>query len=286
MSTPYGYIGLGMMGSAMAGYLVSTGAELTVFDVNPASTEAAREHGANVAGCAREVAEASDVVSICVPAAEHIDAVLSGPDGLLAGAHPGLEVLIHSTVLPASILESRERCSAHGVAVYDVCVYGGDKRARNGTQILLVGGKAEMSPAALALLDTYAETIIDAGPVGSGAALKLAVNVMTYAQFAAAAIGHDLVSSAGGDASQVFTALAAAGQLGQLTDSYRHLLGLEARDLPPAMQASMWTQVGIARKDLSLAMELAETRPGTHEIIGAIHDAMASIYGMEPGANQ
>lgn len=284
MSPRYGYIGLGMMGSAMAGYLISTGADVTVYDINPAAIDQAVHHGGRAAATPREVAADSDVVSICVPAAEHIAAVLHGPDGLLAGAQPGLQVLIHSTVSPASMLEAHAACAAHGVELFDVCVYGGDKRARNGTQILLVGGRTEMHPAALALLDTYAETIIDAGPVGAGAALKLAVNVMTYAQFTAAAIGHDLVASAGGDASQVFTALAAAGMLGQLTDGYRHLLALDTQLLPPAMQATMRTQVGIAEKDLSLALELGGLRAGGAEVLSALHDGMAAVYGVDKGA--
>ncbi len=83
----YGYIGLGDMGSAMAGHLLSTGATVAVFDLNPAAVERAIAQGADACDSAAEVATASDVVSVCVPAAEHVEAVIAGPGGI-AEARP------------------------------------------------------------------------------------------------------------------------------------------------------------------------------------------------------
>ena len=82
----FGYIGLGMMGSAMAENLIRRGgAVVTVHDIDPAAVLAAVALGAAPAASAAEVARASDVVSVCVPAAAHIEAVLSGPGGIVEG---------------------------------------------------------------------------------------------------------------------------------------------------------------------------------------------------------
>jgi 3-hydroxyisobutyrate dehydrogenase-like beta-hydroxyacid dehydrogenase len=283
MSVRYGYIGLGMMGSAMAENLIGTGAPVTVHDLVPAAVDRAVAQGATAGASAAEVAANSDVVSICVPAAEHLVAVLDGPGGIAEGAHDGLVVLVHSTVHPDSILEAQATAARWGVAVFDASVAGGDANARAGTQTMLVGGMAEMNDATRGLIEIYGETIIDAGPVGAGAALKLAVNVMTYAQFGAAATGYDLITGVGGDPESLWTALRGLGQLGALTDSYRHILGIPAAHITGDFATMLRTQVGIAEKDLTLARSLGETRARTGDMLDAIRDSMAALYGVEGG---
>jgi 2-hydroxy-3-oxopropionate reductase len=283
MTTRYGYIGLGMMGSAMAENLIGTGAPVTVHDLVPAAVDRAVAQGATAGASAAQVAADSDVVSICVPAAEHLAAVLDGPGGIAEGAHDGLVVLVHSTVHPDTILEARATAARWGVPVFDASVAGGDANARAGTQTLLVGGMAEMNDATRALIEIYGETIIDAGPVGAGAALKLAINVMTYAQFAAAATGYDLITGVGGDPESLWSALRGLGQLGALTDSYRHILGIPAAHITGDFETMLRTQVGIAEKDLSLARSLGETRARTGDMLDAIRDSMAALYGVEGG---
>lgn len=283
MSTRYGYIGLGMMGSAMAENLIGTGAPVTVHDLVPAAVDRAVAQGATAGSSAADVAANSDVVSICVPAAEHLAAVLDGPGGIAEGAHDGLVVLVHSTVHPDTILEAQATAARWGVAVFDASVAGGDANARAGTQTMLVGGMADMNDATRGLIEIYGETIIDAGPVGAGAALKLAVNVMTYAQFGAAATGYDLITGVGGDPESLWTALRGLGQLGALTDSYRHILGIPAAHITGEFETMLRTQVGIAEKDLSLARSLGETRARTGDMLDAIRDSMAALYGVEGG---
>lgn len=279
----YGYIGLGMMGSAMAENLIGTGAPVTVHDLVAAAVDRAVAQGATAAASAAEVAANSDVVSICVPAAEHLAAVLDGPSGIAEGAHGGLVVLVHSTVHPDTILQAQATAARWGVPVFDASVAGGDANARAGTQTMLVGGMADMNDATLRLIEIYGETIIDAGPVGAGAALKLAINVMTYAQFAAAATGYDLITGVGGDPESLWTALRGVGQLGALTDSYRHILGIPAAHITGDFETMLRTQVGIAEKDLSLARSLGETRARTGDMLDAIRDSMAALYGVEGG---
>ena len=308
----YGYIGLGMMGSAMVENLIGTGAEVTVYDVDPAAVDAAVALGAAAAASPAEVAAVSDAVSICVPAAEHLDQVLHGPGGLAEGIgrSPGLAaenregpgelaaenpegpgglaegvgggpaILVHSTVHPDTIQAARDRAAAWGVPLFDACVAGGAASARTGDLILLAGGLGEMPGPARALLDVYAAHVIDAGPVGAGAALKIAVNVMTYAQFAAAATAHDLMGAQGADPALLTEAWRAMGQLGSLTEQYQALVGLRPEQITGDFRESLQALAGIGRKDLALALELGPTRPGAAAVLEALHGAMDAVYNV------
>ncbi len=279
--TTYGYIGLGMMGSAMAENLIGTGAQVTVFDIDEIAVATAVALGATAAATPAEVATASDVVSICVPAAHHIEAVLSGPGGIGEAAHDGLHILIHSTVHPDTMVAAHQTAASWGVPLFDACVAGGADNARAGTQMVLAGGLADMPEPVTTLLDIFAETIVDAGPIGSGAALKIAFNLMTYAQFAAAATSYDLMASVNADPKALLGAWKDAGQLGVLTEQFSGLLGIPSEHIAGDFRTMLETQVGISQKDLSLAMELGQSRPGTDAVIKAIHDAMPAVYGIE-----
>ena len=277
----YGYIGLGMMGSAMAENLIRrAGGSVTVHDIDPAAVDGAVSLGAVAGASAAEVAQASDVVSVCVPAAAHIEAVLSGPGGIAEGAREGLCVLIHSTVHPDTVLAARDVAAEWGVSVFDACVAGGADNARAGTVTLLAGGLDEMPPAARELLDIYAGTVIDAGPAGSGAALKIAINVMTYAQFAAASASHDMVASTGGEPAALLEAWRSMGQLGALTEKYCALLEIPPEHIRGELRTMLESQAGIAGKDLSLALELGHTRPGAATLLEALRSAMPAVYSV------
>ncbi len=279
--TRHGYIGLGMMGSAMAENLIrQAGGSVTVHDIDPAAVDAAVSLGAGAGASAAEVARVSDVVSICVPAATHIEAVLSGPGGIVEGAHHGLTVLIHSTVHPDTVLAARDEAAEWGVPVFDACVAGGADNARAGSLTVLAGGLDEMPRAARELLDIYAGTLIDAGPVGSGAALKIAINVMTYAQFAAAAAAHDMVASTGGEPAALLEAWRFTGQLGALTEQYCALLEIPDEHIQGELRTMLQTQAGIATKDLSLALELGSTRPGAATLLEALRSSMPAVYSV------
>ena len=107
--TVHGYIGLGMMGSAMCERLARSGAAVLAHDLNPAAVDAAVERGATAAGSTEEVAEQADIISTCVPAAAHLDAVI---DELATVGRAGQILLIHSTVHPETIRAAQTRVAA------------------------------------------------------------------------------------------------------------------------------------------------------------------------------
>ena len=195
-------------------------------------------------------------------------------------------MLIHSTVHPDTVLAARDQAAEWDVSVFDACVAGGADNARAGSLTVLAGGLADMPPEARGLLDVYAATLIDAGPVGAGAAMKIAVNVMTYSQFVAAAAAHDMVASTGGEAAALLEAWRSMGQLGALTEQYCALLEIPSEHIRGELKAMLETQAGIAGKDLSLALELGRTRPGAAAVLKAVRAAMPAVYNVHEASEE
>jgi 3-hydroxyisobutyrate dehydrogenase-like beta-hydroxyacid dehydrogenase len=265
-----------MMGSAMCGHLAGANlGEVLIHDLVERRVERVVELGAIAAGSNQAVAEAADIVSTCVPAAQHIEVVI---DDLELVAKPGQVLLIHSTVHPATIRAAQARMATWGGHVFDACVAGGNEAAREGQLAIFAGGLSDAPDAVHELLDVFGSKVIDAGPVGAGAALKIGVNVMTYAQFAAAAIAHDGVAASGGNPQALLEAWRHTGMLGALTENFSGMLGLAPADLTGGFREMIETQVGIGEKDLELATELGDPPEAVIDVVRSIQRLMPAVY--------
>lgn len=279
-----GFVGLGQMGSAMVGRLRDVGVDVVVCDLDPARVAAAVAQGCVACATPVEVAERSRLVSVCVASGPQVESVVLGDSGLAAAGRGDGEVLVHSTVAPGDVVGLSDRAGDVGWRVADACVAGGSAAAVTGELVTLVGGLGGLSEEAQSLLATYASLVVAAGPVGSGAALKLAVNVMTYAQFAAASTAMDLVRSAGGDTDALVATWEHTGQLGDLTRQFLPLLDIPAHHLTGAFRTSLEGTVSIARKDLDLA-EAQFDEPTTRrtEFLASLSGAMGEVFGLGVG---
>lgn len=282
MTLRAGFIGLGNIGKPLATHLVPAGFETVVYDVADAPVQELVKAGAKPAGSPRELAEHADVIGICVPEDHHVRAVLSGDDGVLAGASPGTVVAIHSTILPATVLELAEAARAHGVHLIDACVTGGDQRAAEGVVTYLVGGDEEAVAKARPFLDASSETVIHAGELGNGAKLKLCINVLTYLQFAAANEALSLAIESGLGAEIFEEAGKANGQLTELTLRYLMTLKIpkEAR-ASEGYQSIVRRHMHTAEKDLTWALRLAKESDLALPVSGLVSQLMARVYGVE-----
>jgi 3-hydroxyisobutyrate dehydrogenase-like beta-hydroxyacid dehydrogenase len=139
MATRVGFIGLGDMGGAMASNLARKGFDARIYDLDSKPMEALAAAGAKPAASCREVGEHAEVLSICVPADAHVEAVLLGEDGALDGMAAGSVIAIHSTVQPATIERMAAAARERGVALIDACVTGGRAPAEAGELTLLIG---------------------------------------------------------------------------------------------------------------------------------------------------
>ncbi len=277
-----GFIGLGNIGKPLASHLVPAGFETTVFDVADEPMRELEQAGAKRAASPRELAANADVIGICVPEDRHVRAVLTGDDGILAGAAEGTVVAVHSTVLPKTVEDLAEQAARHGVQVIDACVTGGEQRAAEGVVTYLVGGDEAVVDKARPFLDASSESVIHAGELGNGAKLKLCINVVTYIQWAAAYEGCKLAMATGLPTEVFEEAGRANGQLTEL--QLRYLIGVK---LPSevrhgeAYQKVVRGHMHTAEKDLAWALQLARDAGLTMPVSGLVSQMMARLYGVE-----
>jgi 3-hydroxyisobutyrate dehydrogenase-like beta-hydroxyacid dehydrogenase len=190
-----GFIGLGIMGSRQAANLARAGYELTVFNRTRERADAwAAEHGGQVAGSPREVAERSGVVITMVVDGAQVQEMLLGPDGAVEGAHEGTLFVDMSTIAPATARELASTLAERGHAFVDAPVTGSSPKAEAGTLTIMCGGSAEDVERARPLFEVMGEKLVHAGEAGQGQAVKVlsqgvtAVNCATLAQ--AIAVGR------------------------------------------------------------------------------------------------
>jgi 3-hydroxyisobutyrate dehydrogenase len=168
-----GVAGLGKMGAAMAARLAETGFAVTVWNRTRARAEAS---GLPVADTAHALASEVDIVITSLFDAAALEAVFHGPDGLLAGAAGKLFIEM-STVRPDTEVALAAAVQAAGGAFVDCPVGGTTGPARTGKLLGVVGGDAADVARARPVLDALCRRVEHIGPVGAGAAMKLAINL-------------------------------------------------------------------------------------------------------------
>jgi 3-hydroxyisobutyrate dehydrogenase len=170
-----GFIGLGIMGGAMARNLIDVGHEVTVWNRTPGRADSLASAGARVARTPAEVARANDVVMVCVSDTPDVEAVVFGPDGLAGGLHEGSIVVDHSTISSVATREYAGRVEELGARWLDAPISGGSEGAARGTLSIMVGGDVADLERVMPFLEAVGTTITHVGPLGAGQLVK-AVN--------------------------------------------------------------------------------------------------------------
>ena len=181
-----GFIGLGRMGKPMASNILAAGYALTVYDLRDGAVSELTRLGAKAAGSPKNVAEEAAIVEIAVVDDAQVEDVLIGEQGVFAGAGPGTVIAIHSSVLPETVRRLAELGARIGVQVIDAPVSGGEAGAREKTLSYMVGGDAAILERCRELFSTSASQIFHMGELGSGAAAKIIVQVVTCINMLAA----------------------------------------------------------------------------------------------------
>ena len=170
-----GVVGIGKMGGAIATRLLGLGHEVVVW--NRSAEKAKAVSGAKVAATPRELAgDVETIISILTNAAA-IDAAYEGADGLLKGDIQGKLFIEMSTVRPQTEKQLAAKARALGAAFIDCPVGGTVGPAREGKLLGFVGGDADDVARARPLLEQMCRRVEHVGPVGSGASMKLAINL-------------------------------------------------------------------------------------------------------------
>ncbi len=202
-----GYIGLGLMGKAMARNMMTAGFGLTVHNRSRAVVDELVAEGATAANSPQEVAASSDVVFTNLPDSPDVELVALGPDGIGAGAHANLIFVDNSTIKPATARKIATELKNQGVRSLDAPVSGGDIGARNGTLTIMVGGPQDAFDEALPLFEAMGKSITRIGESGTGQLAKVANQIMVGAQMVAMGELLILAQKAGADPEKVIAAI-------------------------------------------------------------------------------
>jgi 3-hydroxyisobutyrate dehydrogenase len=169
-----GFIGLGVMGSSMAGHLMSAGYRIRIYTRTRKKAEALLERGAEWSDDPASLARGCSAVVTMVGYPSDVEEVYLGPAGLVENAGEGTILIDCSTSRPDLAVRIYEAAAAKGLAALDAPVSGGDVGARNATLTIMVGGDREAFDEAKSLFDSMGKTVVLQGAAGSGQHTKMA----------------------------------------------------------------------------------------------------------------
>ena len=246
-----GWIGLGAIGLPMALRLRSAGCGLVACGHrNVAARDAMAAAGAVLVDSPRLAAEPATVVVTVVRDEPQTDAVLLGPDGVLAGLAPGAVLVIMSTLSADYCRRIADRCRSLGAEVVDAPVSGGAPAAERGRLTVMVGGAEAAVERVRPVLDVLGDPVVRLGEVGSGQLAKIVNNAIKIAILAATTEQLDVAVRAGLDLDATLRVLRAASASSRVVQNwdYYYRFKLEHRIGGP---------LDILQKDLALALDLA-----------------------------
>jgi 2-hydroxy-3-oxopropionate reductase len=204
-----GFVGLGIMGSPMAGHLRAAGHELFV-TTRSAVPQALLDAGAVACKTAADVARQAEVIFTMVPDTPDVARVLFGEGGIasaLASSGKGKTVVDMSSISPIETQDFAKKVEATGADWLDAPVSGGEVGAKAASLTIMVGGKDEVFARIQPLLALMGKNITHVGPAGAGQITKVANQIIVALNIAA--VGEALVfaSKAGADPARVRQAL-------------------------------------------------------------------------------
>ncbi len=169
------FIGMGVMGAAMAANILRAGFALSVHTRNRAKAEALEAMGASWAATPAAAAADAALVAMCLPDTPDVEAVLFGADGVAQGIASGAVAVDFSTIAAAPAAGFARRLHAErGAFLLDSPVSGGPGGARDGTLTCMVGGDRDAFAAARPMLEAVGRTLTHLGPAGAGQVCKSA----------------------------------------------------------------------------------------------------------------
>ena len=262
MADRVGIIGLGKMGHPMARHLAAKGHAVFACDLDETRRAAAREVGATICASPAEVARASDIVIVVVGFDNEVMDVVTGENGLLAGARDGLVIAVASTVsidtmhsmgaLPAV----RER----GIGVLDIPLCRGEPAAEAGKLLLMAGGDAAVFERCKPAFSAFANDQYLLGPLGSGQVGKMINNLLLWSCVSANHEGLKLGEALGVQSETLRQALLKSSGQNWALDTW-----LQPGPMP-------W-----AEKDMAIVMEEADNVRLSLPLCGTVREVIKGI---------
>lgn len=205
-SLKLGFIGLGIMGTPMAGHLLKAGHQLFVYSQSSVPAEVIKA-GATACASGKEVAQKAGIVFIMVPDTPHVADVLFSENGVGAGLSAGKTVVDMSSISPLETKVFAKKINALGCDYLDAPVSGGEVGAKNATLSIMVGGVDAVFERVRPLLALMGKNITLVGGNGDGQTAKVANQIVVALNIEAVAEALLFAAKAGADPARVRLAL-------------------------------------------------------------------------------
>ena len=168
------FIGLGVMGYPMAGYLIKNGYNVTVYNRTISKAEKwTKEFGGNFVSSPGDAVKNSDAVFICVGRDENLREVMEGSKGILENTRNNTIIVDHTTASANIAREYFAKCKASNKFFLDAPISGGQAGAENGQLSIMVGGNEDAFKRVKLVLTSYGKAIELIGPSGTGQLTKM-----------------------------------------------------------------------------------------------------------------
>ncbi len=275
MKAKVGFMGLGIMGTAMAANVLKAGYPMVVYNRSPERAAPLARQGAEVAASPRALAQAADVIIAMVTGPEALHSLLWGPQGA-GGALNHSKVFINmSSVSPAYTRELARELAPTGAAFIDAPVSGTKKPAEEGTLLILAGGQADRVQAQEPLLLAMGKRVIYCGPAGQGSMMKMFINLLLGLMMAGFAEALNF-GQLGGLDWQAMLDTVFSGPLNCGLYQMKAPL-IQAKDYPPAFPLKHMTKD--AKFILDTAYELGAPVPGGQMLLHLYRTGWAQGWG-------
>lgn len=199
-----GFIGLGLMGGNMVENLQKKGFEPIVMDLNKEAVDAVLARGAKEAKTAKELAEASDIIMLCLTTSEVVEKLVYAEDGILAGIKEGAVLIDFGTSIPASTRKIGQDLAEKGAGMIDAPLGRTPAHAKDGLLNIMASGDKEVFEKVKPILEMQGENVFYLGPLGAGHTTKLINNFMGMTTVCAMAQAFAVADRAGVDRKQLF----------------------------------------------------------------------------------
>ena len=271
------FIGLGVMGYPMAGYLAGAGHEVTVFNRTTAKADAwVNQYGGARADTPSAAAANAEIAFCCVGNDDDVRAVVLSDDGMLHGIADGSIIVDHTTASAVVAREINDMAASRNVGFLDAPLSGGQAGAKNGQLTIMVGGDEDVYQRALSVMDCYAKACTLIGPVGSGQLAKMVNQICIAGVVQGLSEGLHFAKRAGLDPSRVIGAISkGAAQSWQMVNRWETMI---------QNKFEFGFAVEWMRKDLKIGLEEAEQNGATLDMTRLVDGYYAEVQ--ELGGNR
>jgi len=276
MAQKAAFIGLGVMGYPMAGYLQQKGYETTVFNRTAAKAdEWVGKYGGSSAPTPRQAAEGADFVMVCVGNDDDLRSVVLGDDGALAGMKAGAVLVDHTTASADVAREIAALAAEKGIGFVDGPVSGGQAGAENGVLTVMCGGSQKDFDTAKPAIMSYARACELLGEAGSGQIAKMVNQICIAGLVQGLSEALHFAQSAGLDGRKVVDTISkGAAQSWQMENRYETMLD-DKFDFGFAVD---WM-----RKDLGICLEQAKRMGISLPVTSVVDQFYGDVQAMGGG---